>query len=105
MTCIYMPVIYGFSAYMGNPYMGRFCMAPYLGQYMFFFSNKAVIKIDMNLHKNVTIPIFTSFIKLQLDFTKNFTKITIFSNHVEHCIGNFPHTDPPCHHPTTLNIA
>jgi len=63
-----MPVIYGFPAYDGNPYMGRFCMAPYMGPY--FFPNNAVIKIDMNLHINVIIPIFTSFIKLILDLTR-----------------------------------
>jgi len=43
-------------------------MAPYMGQY--FFPNNAVLKIDMNLHINVIIPTFTSFMKLQLDFTR-----------------------------------
>jgi len=35
-----------------------FFMAPYMGLY--FFSNNAAIKIDMNLHKNVIVPIFTT---------------------------------------------
>jgi len=43
-----------------------------------FFSNKAVIKIDMNLHKNVIKPISTSFIKLQLDLTRISQKISFF---------------------------
>jgi len=67
-------------------------MAPYMG--LHFFSNNVFIKIDMNLHKNVIIPIFpTSFIKLQLDFTKILQTITIFFNYLEHYIGILTHTD------------
>jgi len=52
-------------------------MAPYMR--LHFFSNNVFIKIDMNLHKNVIVSIFpTSFIKLQLDFTKILQTITIF---------------------------
>jgi len=65
-----MPVIYGFSAYMGNPYMGRFCMEPYMGLY--FFSNNAVIKINMNFHKNVILP--HKFYKIIIGFHVNFAK-------------------------------
>jgi len=37
---------------------------------VFFFSNNALLKIDMNIQNNVFIPIFkTSFVKLQSDST------------------------------------
>ena len=43
--------------------MGVFIVRHHMGLY--FFPNNAVIKIDMNLHKNVVIPIFTTrFMKL-----------------------------------------
>jgi len=42
-------------------------MAPYLGLRFFF---DAVKEIDLNFHKNINMPIFTSFIKLRLDFTR-----------------------------------
>jgi len=58
--------------------MGVFIVRHHMGLY--FFPNNAVIKIDMNLHKNVIIPIFTSFIKLQLDFTRILEKLLIFIN-------------------------
>jgi len=78
-------------------------LAPYMGRYFF---NDAVIKIDMNVHKNVIIPIFTiRFIKLQLDFTRILQKFNFFSNYLEHYIGTLSHTDSPFHHPTTLGVA
>jgi len=69
-----MPVIYGFSAYLGNPYMGPYVI---LGEILYgttygtvFFSNNDIIIIDMRFHKNVIKPIFTrSFLKLLLDST------------------------------------
>jgi len=71
-----------------------------------FFSNNAFIKIDMNLHKNVIIPIFTtSFKKLQLDFTRILQKLLIFYIYLEHYIGTLSHTHPPFHRPTTLSVA
>jgi len=62
--------MYIFGIY-GQPIYGVVLYGTMYGTYIIFFSNKAVIKIDMNLYKNVIIPIFTtSFIKLQLDFTR-----------------------------------
>jgi len=69
-------------------------MAPYVG--LRFFN--AVKKIDMNFYKNAIIPIFTSFIKLQLDFTKILLKNSFSS---EHHIESVFHAGPPFHHPTT----
>jgi len=72
----------------------------------FFFSSNAVIKIDMNLHKNVIISIFTtSFIKFQLDFTRILQIMTNYSTYLEHYTGTLTHTGPPFRHPTTLSVA
>ena len=69
MTCIYASHTWIFGIY-GQPIFGEVLYGTIYGT-IYFFSNKAVIKIDMNLHKNVIIPISTtSFIKLQLDFTR-----------------------------------
>jgi len=70
-----MPVMYGFSVYMDNPYMGSYeisgkVLYGIIYGTVFFFSNNALLKIDMNIQNNVFIPIFkTSFVKLQSDST------------------------------------
>ena len=66
MTCIYASHTWIFGIY-GQP--GEGLVWHHIWDCI-FFPNNAVIKIDMNLHINVIIPIFTSFMKLQLDFTR-----------------------------------
>jgi len=69
MTCTYASHIWIFGIY-GQPIWGGFVWH-HIWDNIYFFSNKAVIKIDMNLHKNVIKPISrTSFIKLQLEITR-----------------------------------
>jgi len=81
MTCKYAGNVWIFGIY-GQSMYGEVLYGTIYGTV--FFLNNAVIKIDMNLHQNVIIPIFTSFIKLQLDFTKNhnFFLYLVLENHV-----------------------
>jgi len=76
MTCIYASHIWIFGIY-GQPVYGEVLYGTIYGTV--FFSNNAVIKIVMNLHKNVIVPIFTtSFIMLQLNFTRILQKSLFF---------------------------
>jgi len=61
MTCIYASHIWIFGIY-GQPINGEVFYGTIYGTV--FFLNNAIIKIVMNLHKNVIVPIFTSFIIL-----------------------------------------
>jgi len=82
----------------GQPIYGEVLYGTIYGT--IFFPNNAVIKIDLNLHINVIIPIFTSFMKLLLDFTRILQK-----KYLEHYLWTLFHTDPPFHRPTMLSVA
>jgi len=58
MTCIYASHIWIFGIY-GQPIHGEVLYGTIYGT-IYIFLNNAVIKIVMNLHKNVIVPIFTT---------------------------------------------